>query len=63
MVEKSRPMTLEDAFLEKLRALSPEQKQEVLEFVEFLYRKYGSKRPTNTQPPTPNTASVPDRTA
>lgn len=32
-------MTLEQAILEKVRSLSPEQQQEILDFAEFLLQK------------------------
>lgn len=33
-------MTIEEAILEKVRALSPEKQREVLDFADFLRRKY-----------------------
>ena len=38
-------MALEQAVLETLRQLSPEQQQEVLEFAEYLQRKKNTKVP------------------
>lgn len=38
-------MNLEQAVLDKLRALPPERQQEVLDFAEFLQQKNMSKRP------------------
>lgn len=38
-------MTIEELVIEKLRALAPEQKQEVLAFVESLKKKNGSGEP------------------
>lgn len=38
-------MTIEEQVLEKLRALPPEQKKEVLEFVDSLKEKTDSRRP------------------
>ncbi|UNU23672.1 DUF2281 domain-containing protein [Microcoleus vaginatus] len=38
-------MNLEQAVLDKLRALSPERQQEVLDFAEFLQQKTILKRP------------------
>lgn len=38
-------MSIEQAVLEKMRGLSPDQQQEVLDFVEFLQHKSGAKRP------------------
>jgi hypothetical protein len=38
-------MSIEEAVLEKLRALPIEQKREVLDFVEFLSRKNGQRLP------------------
>ena len=56
-------MTFEEELTEKLRTLTPEQKQEVLEFVEFLYRKYVSERSPKTEHPTLNTAREEEKTA
>jgi hypothetical protein len=33
-------MTIEQAILEKVRVLSPEKQQEILDFTEFLYQKF-----------------------
>ncbi len=38
-------MTIEELVLQKLRDLPPEQKQEVLNFVESLREKNGAKKP------------------
>lgn len=38
-------MTIEEQVLEKLRALPPEKKREVLEFVESLKTQNGEKKP------------------
>jgi hypothetical protein len=38
-------MNLEQAVLEKLRTLSPDKQQEVLDFAEFLHQKNPHKRP------------------
>lgn len=38
-------MNLEQAVLEKLRALSPDQQQEILDFAEFLQQKNLTKKP------------------
>jgi hypothetical protein len=38
-------MPIDQAALEKLRALPPEKQQEVLDFVEFLEQKSARKRP------------------
>ena len=38
-------MNLEQAVLDKLRALPPERQQEVLDFAEFLQQKTMAKRP------------------
>lgn len=38
-------MNLEQAVLDKLRALPPERQQEVLDFAEFLQQKNMAKRP------------------
>lgn len=38
-------MTIEEAVVEKLRALPPERQQEVLDFVEFLEQRGTRKRP------------------
>lgn len=38
-------MTIEELVIEKLRALAPAQKQEVLDFVESLKKKNGSEEP------------------
>ena len=38
-------MTIEEAVVEKLRALPPERQQEVLDFVEFLAQRAARKRP------------------
>jgi len=38
-------MTIEELVLQKLRDLPPEQKQEVLNFVESLREKNGTKKP------------------
>ncbi|MBM4031044.1 MAG: DUF2281 domain-containing protein [Planctomycetes bacterium] len=38
-------MTTEEAILDKFRALPPERKEEVLDFVEFLGEKCRKKRP------------------
>ena len=38
-------MSIEDAVLEKLRTLPPHQKQEVLDFADFLSAKSGKARP------------------
>ena len=41
-------MNLEQAVLDKLRALPPERQQEVLDFAEFLQQKSLVKRPLNS---------------
>jgi hypothetical protein len=33
-------MTIEQAILEKVRVLSPEKQQEILDFTEFIYQKF-----------------------
>jgi hypothetical protein len=38
-------MNLEEAVLEKLRALPPDQQQEILDFAEFLQQKNLTKKP------------------
>ena len=38
-------MTIEQQVLEKLRDLPPEKQEEVLDFVDFLKEKNGSKKP------------------
>ncbi|MGL5193753.1 MAG: DUF2281 domain-containing protein [Chroococcales cyanobacterium] len=38
-------MNLEQAVLEKLRTLTPDKQQEVLDFAEFLHQKNTQKRP------------------
>ncbi|AFY81731.1 DUF2281 domain-containing protein [Oscillatoria acuminata] len=38
-------MNLEQAVLEKLRTLSPDKQQEVLDFAEFLHQKNPHQRP------------------
>jgi hypothetical protein len=38
-------MTIEEAVVERLRALPPERQQEVLDFVEFLAQRGARKRP------------------
>jgi hypothetical protein len=38
-------MNLEQAVLEKLRTLTPDKQQEVLDFAEFLHQKNPQKRP------------------
>lgn len=38
-------MTVEDAVLEKVKKLSTEKKQEVLDFAEFLEQKISPKKP------------------
>jgi len=38
-------MNLEQAVLEKLRALPPDQQQEILDFAEFLQQKNLTKKP------------------
>ncbi len=38
-------MNLEQALLEKLRTLTPDKQQEVLDFAEFLHQKKSPKRP------------------
>jgi hypothetical protein len=38
-------MSIEEQITEKVRALPPEQQKEVLDFVEFLTEKNGSKKP------------------
>ena len=38
-------MTIEEQVLEKLRDLPPEKQKEVLDFVDFLKQKNGSKKP------------------
>ncbi len=38
-------MTIEQQVLEKLRALPPEKQKEVLDFVDFLKEKNGTKKP------------------
>lgn len=38
-------MTIEEAVIEKLRALPPERQREVLDFVEFLEQRGQRKRP------------------
>jgi len=37
-------MDIEELVVEKLRGLAPDQKKEVLDFLEFLQEKKGSKR-------------------
>ena len=38
-------MSIEELVIEKLRGLPPDQKKEVLHFVEFLQEKKGAKQP------------------
>jgi hypothetical protein len=38
-------MSIEELVIEKLRALAPDQKKEVLDFVEFLQEKKAPKQP------------------
>ena len=38
-------MSVEEAVIDKLRALPPEKQQEVLDFLEFLQQKTAVKRP------------------
>lgn len=38
-------MSLDESFLEKLRALSPDRQREVIDFVEFLHKKTSSREP------------------
>jgi hypothetical protein len=38
-------MSIEELVIEKLRGLPPDQKKEVLDFVEFLQKKNGQKLP------------------
>ena len=44
-------MTLEQAILEKVRSLSPEKQQEILDFAEFLFQKSQdpAKRPWSSE--------------
>jgi len=41
-------MTIEQQVLEKLRDLPPERQKEVLDFVDFLREKNGSKKPRHS---------------
>jgi hypothetical protein len=38
-------LSLDESFLEKLRALSPERQREGIDFVEFLHKKTSSREP------------------
>ena len=42
---RRRCMTIEEQVLEKLRELPPEKQKEVLDFVDFLKEKNGTKKP------------------
>ena len=44
-IEQARPGSLAHAVLQRLRALSPDKQQQVLEFAEFLAHKQVPKRP------------------
>jgi hypothetical protein len=40
-----KTMNIEQTVLEKMRTLSPDKQQEVIDFIEFLQHKSGAKQP------------------
>jgi mRNA-degrading endonuclease RelE of RelBE toxin-antitoxin system len=48
-VAREESMTIEEQVIEKLRALPPERQKEVLDFVDSLNEKTGTKKPRESQ--------------